>query len=419
MSKKFLSAMIFGASALSVGGLVYADEPQEKEKKEFKVRAVVVNDDDEPATVHLTHVNKLWLGVGLKSIEGDLSDFLGSDDGILVEDVHDDSPASKAGIVKGDILLSINETELGGPADLLEFMKTAKDGQALKLKLRRKDEEKVVEVTPTVRPKGLSAAINLKELGDENFQFHYEPADPADPAVLKMFRMGDPSGIFVPQGLPAGDFQFNFSSNQNGKSVEVKITRKGDKPAEITVTRDGETKTYTEDKLDEVPEDIRGWIGSMVKPGSRSIVGLGELSNLSKHVQGFKIDAGSLNEHLEALMKDSKLPEEAHKALRQALEGAAAGADRAKAAAEAFNNPELRKQLDEIRKRASAEVSEAAAKAAVQAKKAMIEAEKHARGASRAAKSENKEVEELRQLVDELKKEVAELRAANKKDKNE
>jgi PDZ domain len=395
------------AGSLSVGGTGWALTPQEKEKEkpELKVTAVVVNhDDEEKKTIQLAELapNKLWLGVGLKSIEGDLSEFLGSDKGVLVEDVQENSPAGKAGLLKGDLLLSVDGTELNGPNDLLTFMKSAKEGEALTLKLRRKNEEKEIKVTPELRPKELKMSFDLgKEIGDGDFQFHF------DPSKMEVFRMGNPAGIFVPQGLPKGDLSLNFSSNKDGKSVEVKVVRKGENPAEITVTKDGETQTYTEDQLDEVPEDVRNWIGSMIKPGKRSIFGLSQLGDLRK-LEGLKLDTHHLQSHLDALMKDSTLPQSAKEAIQRALGEATAGAEQAKAAAEALNSPELRKQLDGIRTRVADEAKEAI-------KKAMADAQKKGQ---KSAKSESKEIEELRELVGELKKEIAELRAASQKEKS-
>lgn len=409
MRKKILCSLMLIAS---FGGLGWADEPQQQSN--FEVTAVVVKSDgDETQRLQITQAtpSKLWLGVGLKSVEGDLSDFLGSNDGVLIEDVHENSPASKAGIMKGDVLLSVNETKLEGPSDLLEFMKTAKAGQELTLKVRRKNEELTVQVTPADRPKELTMSFDLsQQIGEGAKPFLF------DPSRMEMFRMGNPTGIFVPQGLPEGDLQLNLNQSINGKSIDVEIVRKSGKPAEVIVTKDGETKTYSEERLDELPEDIRGWVSSMLKPGGRAIVSMGEIGDLSQ-LQGFLPDTNHLQSHLESLMKNGAFPKAAQEAIEQALKGVAAGAEKAQSSAQALNSSELRKQLDEIRNRMTTEANEAVAKAAKGAKKAMIEAEKSAQKATQSAKIDNQEVAELRQLVDELKKEIAELRAANKKDK--
>ncbi len=42
-----------------------------------------------------------------------------------------------------------------------------------------------------------------------------------------------------------------------GKEMAISIQRENDGPAKITVKRDGETKEYTSDNMDAMPEDIR------------------------------------------------------------------------------------------------------------------------------------------------------------------
>lgn len=431
------------ASAVGLSVAWADDTAQEKKKEEVKVTRVVVN-DDKPIQVRgrqilLTDetkdgddkkviivksgeaidakgekivVGKLWLGVGLKSIEGDLSEFLDTDKGVLIEDVHEGSPAAKANIKKGDIVLAVDAKELEGPGDLLEVMKSAKADVALTLKIRRKNEELEVKVTPEPRPHEVTMGIDLsnlqKEIGDANFTFEM-----LDPQKLEVFRMGQPAGVIAHAGSGMkGDLKLHIVNKQDGKSLEVKIDREGEKPATITVTKDGETKTYTEEQIGELPEDIRGMVSPMLQSGGPAVFSftpgnLDQLKSLDSLKKGFKLN---MEAHHEAAM------EHAQKALQHALEQVASGADHAKAAADAMNSPEFRKQMDEIRAKVSAQVSEAAGKAAEEAKALKEKTKQMSADAKQQAKSSSNaaEVEELRAMVQQLKKEIADLKAANK-----
>ncbi len=421
MRRKLIYPMMM-ASAVGLSVAWADDKPQEKKKEEFKVTKVVVN-DDKPIQVRgqqivLTDetkdgddkkvivvrssehgdakgekivVGKLWLGVGLKSIEGDLSEYLDTDKGVLIEDVYEASPAAKANIKKGDIVLAVDAKELEGPEDLLEIMKSAKADVALTLKIRRKNEEMEVKVTPEPRPSEVTMGIDLsnlqKEIGDANFTF-----DMLDPQKLQVFRMGQPAGVIAHAGSGMkGDLQLHIVNKQDGKSLEVKVNREGDKPATITVTKDGETKTYTEEQIGELPEDVRGMVGPMLQSGGPAVFSftpgnLDQLKSLDSLKKGFKLN---LEAHHQAAM------EHAQKALQHALDQVA----HAKAAAEV-----------------SAHASEAAARAAEEAKVMKERTKQMAADAKQQAKSSSTaaEVEELRAMVQQLKKEIADLKAASK-----
>lgn len=431
------------ASAVGLSVAWADDTAQEKKKEEVKVTKVIVNDDKpiqvrgrqilltdeskdgddkkvivvrsgEPIEVtgEKIVVGKLWLGVGLKSIEGDLSEFLDTDKGVLIEEVQEGSPAAKAKIKKGDIVLAVDAKELEGPGDLLEVMKSAKADVALTLKIRRKNEEMEVKVTPEPRPNEVTMGIDLsnlqKEIGDANFTFEM-----LDPQKLEVFRMGQPAGVIAHAGSGMkGDLKLHIVNKQDGKSLEVKIDREGEKPATITVTKDGETKTYTEEQIGELPEDIRGMVSPMLQSGGPAVFSftpgnLDQLKSLDSLKKGFKLN---LEAHHDQAM------EHAQKALQHALEQVASGADHAKAAADAMNSPEFRKQMDEIRAKVSAQVSEAAGKAAEEARLMKEKAKQTVADAKQQTKSSanSAEVEELRAMVQQLKKEIAELKSASK-----
>jgi S1-C subfamily serine protease len=67
--------------------------------------------------------------------------------GIVIVVVEKDSPAAKAGVKRGDILLKVNETVINNPHDASTVAQTLKVGDKIKLTVTHGDETRVLEVT--------------------------------------------------------------------------------------------------------------------------------------------------------------------------------------------------------------------------------------------------------------------------------
>jgi len=67
-------------------------------------------------------------------------------DGLLVRDVAEDSPAGRAGIASGDLIVAAVGQPMRSPDDLFDALKTAQDG-AIELTLIRGTDERTIQVT--------------------------------------------------------------------------------------------------------------------------------------------------------------------------------------------------------------------------------------------------------------------------------
>lgn len=95
-----------------------------------------------------------WLGLRVKETPAALRDQLdlAEDEGVLVDVVAPDGPASKAGLKVNDLLLKLAERKLGTPQDLRDALKEHKAGETVAIEVLSKGKRSTVEVTLGERP---------------------------------------------------------------------------------------------------------------------------------------------------------------------------------------------------------------------------------------------------------------------------
>src|SRR5258705_1481269 len=65
------------------------------------------------------------LGVEGESIDGQLAQFFGVNEGVLVRTVMKGSPAEKAGVKAGDVILRVDEGKVTTPAEISAHLRAA------------------------------------------------------------------------------------------------------------------------------------------------------------------------------------------------------------------------------------------------------------------------------------------------------
>lgn len=79
-----------------------------------------------------------WLGVTTQEISDDLRDGLDyQGSGVIVNRVVSDSPAQRAGIRKGDVIVSFNSRTIDSPSELSDVVRSARVGQSVSLVIVR------------------------------------------------------------------------------------------------------------------------------------------------------------------------------------------------------------------------------------------------------------------------------------------
>jgi serine protease Do len=93
-------------------------------------------------------VTRGWLGVSIQPLTPELAKSFNAKDnkGVLISDVIGESPAAKAGLQPGDILLEFEGKKVDGPADLQRAVGLTNPGNSSKVKVWRDQGEKTVDV---------------------------------------------------------------------------------------------------------------------------------------------------------------------------------------------------------------------------------------------------------------------------------
>lgn len=91
-------------------------------------------------------IERSWLGIGIQKLTPELAESMGikKAEGILVNRVYENSPAEKAGIKEGDVILECNGTKLEEPSDLQKIVISVPVGSTLNLKILR--DNKIINI---------------------------------------------------------------------------------------------------------------------------------------------------------------------------------------------------------------------------------------------------------------------------------
>ena len=93
-------------------------------------------------------VTRGWLGVSIQPLTPELAKSFGVKDskGVLLSEVMPDSPAAKAGLQSGDIMLEFQGKKMDAPADLQRAVALTSPGASAKVKVWREQGAKTLEI---------------------------------------------------------------------------------------------------------------------------------------------------------------------------------------------------------------------------------------------------------------------------------
>ncbi len=161
-------------------------------------------------------VERGWLGVNIQAVTPDIAESLGFDTprGALVSNVSPASPADRAGLKTGDVVVAVDSTSIDDLRDLPKAIGTLAPGTETRLKIVRGGSERAITVTLGQSPDTVER-VAMGEAGESDTYLGMTLAG-LDPAKRKAFGLGerttgvvvtdvDPDGPAFDKGVRPGD----------------------------------------------------------------------------------------------------------------------------------------------------------------------------------------------------------------------
>ncbi|MGM0598233.1 MAG: Do family serine endopeptidase [Candidatus Rifleibacteriota bacterium] len=147
-------------------------------------------------------VRKAFLGVTVQRLTPELAKYFEvPEDGVLVTDVVDESPAQNAGISPGDVILSVDDSLVKSLEDFQEALEEQRVGQTANIKIFRKGREGDCKVVFKENPAGKNAlGVLVKAIDKQQVEKHSLMV--REGCVVVAVETGSPADKV---GLEAGD----------------------------------------------------------------------------------------------------------------------------------------------------------------------------------------------------------------------
>lgn len=198
------------------------------------------------------HVSRGWLGVVIQPVSKDLAESFGLDDttGALVSDVSDDSPAKKAGLQAGDVIISADGNEIDDSTTLPRLIGKVAPGDDIKLKVMRGGDERDIDVTVGDWPENLQAdGSQSSPSADDQGKLGIAISDLTDDQKQQleidngvMVRRVDPRGAAAAAGIQPGDVIVSFDQkavDSADQLIDAVKNADEDRAIPVRIMRDG------------------------------------------------------------------------------------------------------------------------------------------------------------------------------------
>ena len=175
-------------------------------------------------------IDRAWLGVQIQPVTAEIADSLGlkKAEGAIVAQPQADSPASKAGIVAGDVITEIDGKAIKDSRELARKVGMMAPGTKIKVTLARKGEIKTLTLTLGKMPNEQQAKADTSDemsAGDSpRLGLNLAPAkDVAGSGDQGVAVVGvDPNGPAAERGIKTGDVILDVAGKAVANTAEVR-----------------------------------------------------------------------------------------------------------------------------------------------------------------------------------------------------
>jgi len=137
-----------------------------------------------------------WLGVAVQELNEDLSEYFGLSDkkGVLISNVFDDSPAKKAGMESGDVIVEFDGKKIEDLKALLKHVGQAEVGSKAKIVVLRNEKKVTLTVEIGERPSDIAELSQEPEVSEG---WRGIKVEDITPELQARFRIDSNEGVVI------------------------------------------------------------------------------------------------------------------------------------------------------------------------------------------------------------------------------
>jgi Do/DeqQ family serine protease len=122
--------------------------------------------------IQFGEVVQAWIGIAVQPLDSGISQYLGKSmkndvtaKGVIIREVDSDSPASRAGLVVGDIITGIGNRNIATVSDYTNSLRNTNAGDTITIQIIRNGKKLPVSVKSTVFPEDRAPSLAYRLLG--------------------------------------------------------------------------------------------------------------------------------------------------------------------------------------------------------------------------------------------------------------
>ena len=186
-----------------------------------------------PQLIESGSVKRAYLGIVMIPVTADNSERVGvkPNRGVVIDKVTDDSPASQAGLLRGDVVLAFDDRKIETMSDLQEVVERLEWDTEHQVKILREKKPQTVKVTIREMPDGFAERLAgaVPNILGESAQFYRSrelglTVMDLSPSLAQGYGYSDNSGVLIL------DVTFDGIAARKGIKKETVIRRVGSKP---------------------------------------------------------------------------------------------------------------------------------------------------------------------------------------------
>jgi serine protease Do len=151
-----------------------------------------------------------WLGVSIQNLNEDLRAYFGikEREGVIVVKVFKNSPADKAGIKEGDLILTFDNKQIKTSRDLVRIVTSTQVGERISVTILRSGKEMNLRVTVGRRPEDIE-----EETEETGYTFRGMTVEDITSYTQRRYRIREKSGVVIV------DIEENSAADRSGLEI--------------------------------------------------------------------------------------------------------------------------------------------------------------------------------------------------------